>query len=241
MTTTSPKTTPPKRQPDRAAGSTPMPFSHDDPKRQQKILIGGIGGAALVVAGALLLIFRPWQAHEPPRLNDTPNKLAQLAGNSQFANMPFDRREMYMKMMDRKKPQLEQAYAAGQISDEDYRKAMQAAHLGKRLDEMQKYYSKPPGHEREAYLDKILSKQETKKETLDKNPTAKKEKKADTIPRDEAEEQKEIDSWPSDIRAQFMVFEQAYKERKKLFQQTHPSKKHPATAPTTAPSATVLK
>jgi hypothetical protein len=237
MTTRSPKTTPPKRPADRAAGSAAMPFSHDDPKRQQKILIGSIGGAALVVTAALLLIFRPWQASEPPRLNDSPNKLAQLAGNPQFANMPFDRREMYMKMMDRKKAQLEQAYTAGQIPDDDFRKAMEQAHLGKRLDEMRKYYSKPPGHEREAYLDKILTKQETKKETLDKNPTARKEKKADTIPRDEAEQQKEIDSWPPDIRAQFMVFEQAYKDRKKLFQQEHPSKKHPTTAPTTAPSA----
>jgi len=238
MTTTSPKTTPPKRQPEKGNGSAAMPFSHDDPKRQQKILIGGIGGVALVVAAALLLIFRPWQATEPPRLNDTPNKLAQLANNPQFANMPFDRREMYMKMMDRKKPQLEQAYAAGQIPDEDFRKAMEQAHLGKRLDEMQKYYSKPPGHEREAYLDKILAKQETKKEALDKNPTAKKEKKADTIPRDEAEEQKEIDSWPPDVRAQFMVFQQEYTKRKKLFQQEHPRKKHPTTAPTTVPSAT---
>jgi hypothetical protein len=233
MTTTSPKPPPPK-QGNRSSGGAAMPFSQDDPRRQKKILIGGIGGAALLLAAALLLIFRPWQAPEPPRLNDTPNKLAQLAGNAQFANMPFDRREMYMKMMDRKKAQLEQSYAAGQIGDEDYRKAMEQAHLGKRLDEMRKYYAKPPGHEREAYLDHILTKQETKKEALDKNPAAKKQKKADDIPRDNAEEQKEIDSWPSDVRAQFMLFQQEYAKHKKLFQQEHPSKKHPTTASSTA-------
>ena len=229
-----PKKTPPARPGDAARGGAPMPFSHDDPKRQQKILIGGIGVAALVIAAALLLIFRPWQKAEPPRLNDSPAKLAQLAGSPQFAAMPFDRREIYMKMMDQKKAQIEQAYAAGQIGDEDYRRSLEAAHLGKRLDEMKKYFSKPAGHAREAYLDKLLRKHETKQETLDKNPTARKEKKADAIPRDDVEEQKEMDSWPPEIRAQFSIFQKEYAERKKLFKQAHPGrKKHSTTAPST--------
>ena len=69
-----------------------------------------------------------------------------------------------MKMMDSKKEEIAKAYAAGQLSLEDYQKALIAAHLGKRLDEMRKYYAKPVGPERAKYLDKLMAKKETKEE-----------------------------------------------------------------------------
>src|SRR5256885_15872255 len=119
-----------------------MPFSKEDPKRQQKLLIGGIGGAALVIALTLLFVFRPWKRAEPPRLTAEPAKLGQLAATPDFHKLPFEKREVYMKMMDAKKSQLIQAHANGQMTDDEYQKALQAAQLGKRLDEMNKYFAR---------------------------------------------------------------------------------------------------
>ena len=55
------------------ATATAMPYSEDDPRRRQKLLIGGVGGAALVCALALLFIFRPWQKPALPRLGGEPS------------------------------------------------------------------------------------------------------------------------------------------------------------------------
>src|SRR5437764_7511398 len=127
-----------------------MPFSKEDPKRQQKLLIGGIGGAALVIALVLLFVFRPWKQSAPPRLNEEPFKLAQLAASPDFSKLPFDRREVYMKILDSKKPQVVQAYANGKLTDLEYQKALEAAHLGNRLGEMRKYFEKAAGPARTA-------------------------------------------------------------------------------------------
>jgi hypothetical protein len=208
---TKPSTPPKPNAPQRQA----MPFSDDDPKRQQKLLIAGIGGAALAVAATVLLIFQPW--HRPvPRLNDEPARIAQLASSSDFARLPFSTRETYMKVMDQKKAQIEQAYANGKLTDDEYRKALEAAHLGRLLGHMKKYYARPPGRARDAYLDKVIDKKEKKVISLKKNPTAKKEKKAEAIPRDDSEEDAEINSWPPDVRAQFLQFRQILNDRKKL-------------------------
>src|SRR5258706_7461196 len=151
------------------AKPTAMPFGNDDPKRQQRLLIAGIGGAALVIAIALLFIFRPWQSSRPAlRLDDDPAKIARVAASDDLRKLPFDRRQTYMKMMDSKEAQIVQAHANGQINDEDYQKALMAAHLGKQLGEMGKYLTKPSGPERAAYLDKVVNKKEVKDETRSK-------------------------------------------------------------------------
>jgi hypothetical protein len=214
-----------------------MPFSKDDPRRQQKILIAGIGGAALAVALAVLLIFQPW--HRPvPRFNDEPARIAQLAASSDFDKLPFSQREAYMKVMDQRKAQIEQAYAGGKLSDDEYRKALEAAHLGKLLDHMKKYYARPPGRARDAYLDRVIDKKEKKVTSLKKNPTAKKEKKADSIPRDDSEEDAEINSWPPDVRAQFLQFRQALSDHKKLHKEL---KKAAEPATQNAPPGEILR
>jgi len=213
-----------------------MPFGKDDPKRQQKLLIAGIGGVALVVALVLLFVFRPWKKPAPPRLNEEPSKLANLVGSEDFKKMPFERREVYMKMMDTKKAQIVQAYANGQLSDTEYQKALEAAHLGKQLDEMRKYYVKPVGAARVAYLDKLVTKKETKDVAVKHNATAKQEKKEQDLFKDEAALQAEINSWPPEVIAQFEQFKSALSERKKIYKSAHPSKSAtkpgaPATSP----------
>jgi hypothetical protein len=215
-----------------------MPFSKNDPKRQQKILVGSIGVVALVIAVALLFVFRPWLPVQAARLNDEPAKLAQWVSSPAFDKLPFDQREAYMKVIDRRKTQIAQAYSAGQINDVEYRKALQAAHLGERLDDMKKYYSRPAGKTRDAYLDKMVAKDAKKKDQLKLNPTAKKEKKEEKIPRDSSEEEAEINTWPPEVRVQYMQFKAALNERRKIYKEIHPSSKS-ATRPTTQPASKV--
>ena len=199
-----------------------MPFSKDDPKRQQKLLIGGIGAAALIVAVAVAVIFRPWRT-PVPRLNDEPYKLAQLVAGPEFQKLPFDQREIYMKMIDHKKDVISQAYNSGKITDTEYRKALEAAHLGKQLDIMKKYFERAPGHDREAYLDKVLDKKDKKQTTRKHSTDAKKEKKEQDVLRDDSEETVEISNWPSDVQAKWNVYRAALAERKKSHKETRQS------------------
>ncbi|MDB5299102.1 MAG: hypothetical protein JWO87_765 [Phycisphaerales bacterium] len=203
-----------------------MPFGTEDPKRRQKLLIGGVAGVALVVALAAVFVFRPWRP-ATPRLNDEPAKIAQLASGPDFEKLPFARRELYMKMLDTKKAQLAQAYAGGQLSDLDYRKSLEMAHLGKRLDEMRKYFSRPEGAERVAYLDKILAKKEAKEETIKHNPAAKQDKKERDLFRDTALRETEVNTWPAEVQSQFKEFTLALDARKKF----HKAANTPATRP----------
>ena len=218
-----------------AAGTSVMPFSKDDPKRQRMVLIAGIGGAALGVALAVLLIFRPWQRSAMPRLNGEPANLARFSASPNFARLPFDQREAYMKMMDKKKTQITAAYSAGTIDDDEYRKTLEAAHLGKRLDEMKKYYSKPAGAARDAYLDKLLAKEDKKHEALKSNPSARQEKKQEQIPRDDSDEQAEMNTWPPNVRAQYQSFKQALAERKKRRKEAKSEKKQSLQPATVTP------
>jgi hypothetical protein len=219
---------------------TALPFSKNDPKRQHTILVAGVGGVALIAALVLLFVFRPWQPAAPPRLNDEPAKLAQLVASPAFDKLPFDQREVYMKVIDRKKSQMTQAYSAGRITDDEYRKALQAAHLGKRLDEMHKYFSRPAGRAREAYLDKMIDKDAKQKAALSRDPTARKEKKEEKIPRDSSDEEAEINRWPPEIRAQYGQFKASLNDRRKLYKELHPTKSaatQPAAATKPAPVA----
>lgn len=213
-----------------ASNNGGLPFSDEDPRRRQKLLIGGIGGVILVVALALLFIFRPW--NHGPKLGGDPVQLGQYAASSDFRKMPFDKRELYMKMMDSKKDEISKSYAAGQLSLEDYQKALLAGHLGKRLDEMHKYFAKPVGPERVKYLDKILNKKDTKEEAAKHNPSAKEQKKEKDVLKDDAAEKAEIATWPEDVQAQYQEFHAALEDRKKLHKEVKAEAKA-ATRPAT--------
>jgi hypothetical protein len=213
-----------------------MPYSEEDPKHRQKLLIGGIGGAALVCALALLFIFRPWQKPPPPHLGGEPSKLAEFSGTADFQKMPFEKREVYMKMMNTKKEQIIQAYANGQLSLEDYQKALLAAHLGKQLDDMRKYYAKPIGPDRTKYLDKLLNKKDVKEEERKKNPTAREQKKEQDLLKDDVAEKAEVSTWPGEVQAQYNAYREALAERKKIHKSAKEAAK-PATNEATAGAA----
>jgi hypothetical protein len=213
---------------------------HTDPQRRQKLLIGAISGAALVVAVALLLIYRPWRT-QAPRIGGEPSKLGQYVGTADFQKLGFEKREIYMKMASAKKDEFAQAYADGRLSLEDYQKSLLAAHLGKQLDNMRKYFAKPMGSPREKFLDKMVAKKETKKQTRDRDPEAKKIEEEQDLLKDYAAETAEVATWPADIQAKYKEYTSALEERKKLFKEARearaPKKGSATTAPAPRPQA----
>jgi hypothetical protein len=212
----------------------------DDPQRRQKLLIGGIGGAALVLAVTLLLIYRPWRT-PAPKIGGEPSKLGQYVGTEDFQKLSFEKRELYMKMASAKKDEFATAYAEGRLSLEDYQKSLLAAHLGKQLDNMRKYFAKPIGAQREKFLDKMILKKEAKKQERDHDPEAKKIEEEQDLLKDYAAETAEVATWPADMQAKYKEYNEALDERKKLFKEMKqakaPKKTSPATGPAQRPEA----
>jgi hypothetical protein len=215
MTTSNTKSSTSPATANSAAGKSGMPFGKEDPKRRQKVLIGSIGGVCLVVALALLFIFRPWE-HPTPRVTGDPVKLTQFVVTPDFQNLSFEKREIYMKMMHVKKDQIVKAYSDGQLSVDDYQKAMLAAHFGKNLDDMRKYFAKPVGNERVQYLDKEIAKGDAKDEAMKNDANAKEVKKEQDALKDDAVEQAEIATWPPEVQTEYKQYCEVLAERKKL-------------------------
>jgi hypothetical protein len=215
-----------------------MPPGKEDAARRQRLLIAGIAGGAVVLGLVLLLVLRPWQK-PPPKLGGEPSKLGEFVSTSDFQKMNFEKREIYMKMISAKKDEIAKAYAEGRLSIEDYQKSLLAAHLGKRLDDMRKYFAKPMGAERIKYLDKQLVKKDTKREARDRDPEAKKIEDEQDLLKDDAAQTAEIATWPPDVRAKYTEYIEAVNERKKFHKDAMeakaPKKATTSTAPTTHP------
>jgi len=192
-------------------------------------IYAGAGAAALIallVAG--LLAWKPWQSG-PPRLNEAPAKIASFATSGDFSKLPFDRQVVYLKQMDAKEDALVEAYRAGRMNEEEYRKSLEAAYLGRQLGRMKKYFERTPGAERDAYLDKLLVKKESEKRGEPPPPKLAadgklKQPKVDAkdaadlkdLKRDDSEESTVVKSWPADVQKQWQEFHSALRARKRL-------------------------
>jgi hypothetical protein len=199
---------------------------------KKRLLWAGGGAAAGVALLVSLAAWKPWRA-EPPRLNEEPATIARFVNTSAFAGLPFDRQYAYMEILDDKEDAIVAAYKEGRLDDVEYRKALQAAYLGKHLSRMKKYVAKTPGPARDAYVDNLLDKKKKKgdgkaggakagagkakppkdgaKKSDDLSPLT-----AEEIKRDDSEEQQQIDAWPATVRQQWQEYRQALAERKRL-------------------------
>ena len=219
----------------RAAKGRAIPLGEDS-KRRQRLFIAGVGGAALVVTVLLLVIFRPWQK-PVPKLGGEPSRLGEYVGTTDFQKLSFEKRELYMKMASAKKDEIARSYAEGRLSLDDYQKSLLAAHLGKRLDDMRKYFAKPPGPERIKFLDKLVTKKETKRQAITHDPAAKKIEEEQDLLKDDAAETAEVSTWPNDVQAKYKEYVEALGERKKLHKEATEAKT-PKKAPATATAPT---
>jgi hypothetical protein len=198
-------------------------------RRTRMFIYGGAGGGALVALVVVaLIVWKPWQSG-PPRLNEGPSKIASFTTSNEFSKLPFDRQVVYLKQMDAKEDALVEAYRAGRMGEEEYRKALEAAYLGRQLGRMKKYFDRTPGAERDAYLDKLLARKEAEKRGDTPQPKLKadgtlKQPKVDAkdaedlkdLKRDDSEESAVIKSWPADVQKQWQEFHSALRARKRL-------------------------
>ena len=199
------------------AGKDAAATAPGDPKNNKRNLYisGGIG-AAVVLGLIALLVWRPWTP-EPPRLNSPVHEIAKFSATSDFEKLPFERQYTYMELLDDKKEGIEQAYEQGQLTDDEFRRALQMAWFGERVGRARNYFSKPPGRERTAYLDKLLDKRDKKKAEGDKSEDPDedvKPLKASDIGRDDSRQDEQIAAWPAEVQAQWQEFKNAYDQRK---------------------------
>lgn len=213
-----------------AGASAPTPAG-PPPSRRNLYLGVGAGVAVLAVAAVALALWRPW-ADPVPRLNDEPVKIARFAAGSDFTDLPFDKQRLYMDILRDKEDALEAAYDQRQLTDDEFRKALQVAWYDKELNRMEKFH-KTPEAQRQAYLDEVIDKKKGK----DKDDKAGKPKPANLGPlsakdidRDDSEEEAHVASWPDDVQQQWRQYRQALKDRKAQLKAEKEAKKAAAAA-----------
>ena len=214
-----------------AAGAAPAPASK--PWIDPKLLYGGIAGVVVVLLAIVLLVWKPWKA-EPPRLNEEPWKIAKFVSTPDFKKLPFERQYSYMYVLDDKEPAIAQAYTEKKLNDTEYAAALQAAYLGKHLKRARNYAEKGTARARELYLDKLIE----KKKKADKKTKATEPADAEEIKRDDTEEQETINTWPTEIQAQWTAYRMALKGRKETQKEAKADRKAAATQAATRASAT---
>lgn len=200
-------------------------FERDEPRAWGRWLAWGGGAAACIAVVVGLLIWKPWHT-EPPRLNEPPVKVAKFAISSNLSDLPFDRQVVYLKHLDDHEKEMVEAYRAGQMSEADYAKALQAAYLGRHIRRMENFHERRTPAERDAYLDRLMSKKDaeksgtvwTKKDGTKEvlSPDAKDSDDVKHIKRDQSQEAATIQSWPAEVQKQWAEYHQAWEERKRV-------------------------
>ena len=183
-------------------------------KRPEVRKYGSIAVGVLLLVG--LFVWSPWSP-SPPRLNEDPAVIAKYAA-SHIQKLPFDHQRQFMELLDEKDKALDEAYEQGQLSDQEFRRALQLAWYGEHLKKMDNFFSKPPSM-RLMYLDKQVDKKRRKKDKDKDGPKAddKAPLKAEEIDRDDSTEEQDIKRWPADVRQRWAEYRTAWANRKQYW------------------------
>jgi hypothetical protein len=174
---------------------------------------GSIAVAVLLLVG--LFIWSPWSP-SPPRLNEDPAVIAKFAA-SHIGKLSFEHQRQFMELLDEKDDRVDEAYEQGQLSDQEFRRALQLAWYGEHLKKMDNFFSKPPSM-RLMYLDKQVDKKRKKKAKEKDEPTDDKAPlKAQDIERDDSTEEADIKRWPADVRQRWSEYRTAWANRKQYW------------------------
>jgi hypothetical protein len=125
--------------------------------------------------------------------------------------------------------ELDKAFEAGQITETEYRNALQLAWFGKHLNRVDKY-SAQGGPQKQAYLDELIVKKLNEDEAEKRNPKPPKENDISGNP-SAVEERAQIDKWPAEARERWYQYQKAYKDRKKLIEAARAKTRPAATKP----------
>jgi hypothetical protein len=220
---------PSKDQPSADGASVSAAGKPDDSVPQvwwKRPILWAVVVGVLVISIGAYIAWKAFRTPEPPRMKDAPTDIAAFFDSQAYHDLPFDRQVAYLKQMEAKEDELVESYRSGALSDAGYRKALEAAYLGRHLTRMKKYFEHPAGTAREAYLDKLLDKKEAEKAgtpTVKKDgtkkpakPNARDAKDVKAITRDESIEAKIIEKWPAETQKQWKMYHAAFDARKKL-------------------------
>jgi hypothetical protein len=200
-----------------SAGKTPIT------KKQILILCGVAAGIALIVS-----VYFAWQKMKPsvPRMDSPTPVIAKYVMSDHFAAQPFDMQAQFMKLLEERNEksktdpnggkELDKAFEHGQITETEYRNALQLAWFGKHLARVDKYASQG-GPQKQAYLDELIIKKLNEDEAERRNPKPPKENDISGNP-SAAEEKARMDKWPAEVRERWNQYEKAYKDRKRLIE-----------------------
>lgn len=179
-------------------------------KSTSPLLLGfcAAGLLGVVALGVWLLRTDP-----PPRLNADTVTLARFVATDEYLRLPFERQDPYMRIIEDRDDnnELDRAYATGQLSEADYRAAIQEAWLGQLIKRSERYIILNASG-RANYIADLLDRKEAKKAKAKKKPARPPEGPFDPklIKRDPSHSEMRIASWPAPIRQQVETFRTAY-------------------------------
>ncbi len=207
-----------------------LPFS-----RRTWIIIGI--AAALLAVLATILLWRTLKPRGIPPIDAPPIEIIKFAMTSGWDQLPFDRRAMFMKKLDKKTYQdkLKDAYQTGKITVQEHFRAKTLAHFGKHLDRMEKLFALR-GKAREDYLDEIARHDLRPPEFR----TGKKVQDVEAVIRESAYLRNYPHTWPVEIKHKWDAYwTEVPRKQNELIKQN--KKAHRASAATTRPAAVTTK
>lgn len=178
-----------------------------------------MGIAGVVVAGFAIAVVA-WQVRPDgaPRLNSDTATIAAFVATEEYAKLPFDRQQAYMKTLEDRddNDELEKVFMLQKLSESQYRAAIQEAWLGQQLKRSEGYMALPAGPARIKYINSLLDKKVKKDQTRKRSIKSQEEEAADSIKRDATATKLRIESWPAPVREQYETFRKAYEEQKEV-------------------------
>jgi hypothetical protein len=186
------------------------PGTATKPASKSWLIVAGSVGAVLVAV--LIWVLVSWTTSREPRLNEPTHVIAKFVSTRAFDNMPYEKQRLYYKILDdRGNKQIEHGFKSGDLSEGEYRTALDAAWLGRHINRFEKYAAMS-GSARAAYIDELLVKK-LKKDAEKKGKAG--DDDDDDIDADETASELRVESWPAEVRQQWKMFHDAYRREKK--------------------------
>ncbi|MGE5609163.1 MAG: hypothetical protein ACM359_07905 [Bacillota bacterium] len=198
-----------------ASKNSSVPAPVKQPSSVQRSLIIGVS-VGIVVIGAIAALLWSKGSDETPRLNADTVSLAKFASTDQYTKLPFDKQRLYMKVLEDRDDnnELKKAFAAGRLTEAEYRTALQEAWLGQQLKRSERFTSLP-APARALYISELLNKKAKDKAKDNKNSSgSSKRDAADEVKRDDTLEKMRIAAWPPEVRMQWEEYRRAYEDQK---------------------------
>ena len=180
-------------------------------------IIAGIMTTAVALASVIALALN--RADPEPPINADTVTLAKFVTTPAYQKLPFDRQQLFMKVLEDRddNDELEDAFDAGRITEDQFRAAALEAWCGQQLKRSEKFQSYSNEAARLRYVREILDKKDEKdKRQAEKAKSSgpKDPKPSDSVKRDNSMEDIRIAAWPADVRSKWQAFRTVYEAEK---------------------------